>query len=911
MNSSRSNLPCLLRYATLGRRAGEHAHRRERAPKGRASRVPDPSRPVATADTRREAPGVPNLARVSFANPVASVGTSELASTTAMAHFDPYWNKDNKRVSGMFQEASRRKEEEAAAAARKPPQSTLLDGLHETNAARRWQGGALQRLNASLNAQPRAPAPARAPAPTNDRRKSFDPAPAPGTNTLSRGYQPKAPGELCSQEEIQRKKEAALKRRLERERTEKEELQRKLDQALQQQQRQPQQQQQQQQQQPPLAANLQPNPPVAPKRNSMVSFAAAKPAAAPARSVAQHPTSDDKLWPDQPFEIDVVLADDPVDDKLTVRAKSFPGYPAHAVLMDGGLRARNMWKTLSEKGACATWDVKPTAVYRPLLARARAETLLRVEDRVSGKVEACRAEVKAADERVSRAIQAAEASSLSLPSNLRDLVDEARGVANEAGGGGGGRGGRGRGRGGRGRGGRGRGRGNAEPEPKPRFQSFSAAAEEEKVGGLGESDVVAAIVFGLRSVPGPKVVPAAADARALVRVLRHAQSQIGVPLGVSAATDPTAPILLAPVVARAVAKVGFGASLTTTTASGAEEDGARRTGKEDEKGKGRESIASWFNRSEPEPAETAPEKAPEVESSMDTAYDHDGDRVAPEVIELLSDDDDDDRSAQSARTTTRHPPGTLVTALGLRSRPELNGDVFEVRAWCGERQRYHLARWGTGTPEVYARPENVTPMHAGPSEPASAPTAREEEPITIDDDDDDGGPSCRQMSDDDLRGLVRDQLRAATEENRLESTTVRQIMDALEETYLVSLSGERKRFVREVVDEFIAERTRSARKVSDEAKAKASDEERGRREREALVEEVRAGATELIRAKKDLRRIEDAIKPKETRKRRELAAGTRDAGDYIRFAPNARTGAGMAWEGAGGMSMGPNVEDFF
>ena len=293
---------------------------------------------------------------------------------------------------------------------------------------------------------------------------------------------------------------------------------------------------------------------------------------------------------------------------------------------------------------------------------------------------------------------------------------------------------------------------------------------------------------------------------------------------------------------------------------------------------------------------------------MDTAYDHDGDRVAPEVIELLSDDDDDDGSAQSARTT-RHPPGTLVTATGLRSRPELNGDVFEVRAWCSERERYHLARWGTGTPEVYAKPENVTPMHAGPSEPASAPTAREEEPITIDDDDDDG-PSCRQMSDDDLRGLVRDQLRAATEENRLESTTVRQIMDALEETYLVSLSGERKRFVREVVDEFIAERTRSARKASDEAKAKASDEERGRREREALVGEVRAGATELIRAKKDLRRIEDAIKPKETRKRRELAP-TFDAGDYVQFAPNARTGAGMAWEGAGGMSMGPNVEDFF
>ena len=74
---------------------------------------------------------------------------------------------------------------------------------------------------------------------------------------------------------------------------------------------------------------------------------------------------------------------------------------------------------------------------------------------------------------------------------------------------------------------------------------------------------------------------------------------------------------------------------------------------------------------------------------------------------------------------------------------------------------------------------------------------------------------------------------------------------------------------------------------------------------------MRAGATELIRAKRDLRRIEDAIEPRETRKRRELAAPTFDAGDYVRFAPNARTGAGMAWEGAGGMSMGPNVEDFF
>ena len=76
----------------------------------------------------------------------------------------------------MFQEASRRKEEEAAAAARKPPQSTLLDGLHETNAARRWQGGALQRLSSPRRAGRRA-APARPHADQRPEGRQFPPAP--------------------------------------------------------------------------------------------------------------------------------------------------------------------------------------------------------------------------------------------------------------------------------------------------------------------------------------------------------------------------------------------------------------------------------------------------------------------------------------------------------------------------------------------------------------------------------------------------------------------------------------------------------------------------------------------------------------------------------------------------------------
>ena len=802
-----------------------------------------------------------------------------------MAHFDPYWNKDNKRVSGMFQEVARRKEEEAAAAMRKPPPSTLLDGLHETNAGRRWRGGALQRLNATLNAQPRAVPPARPPAPTTDRRKSVGPVPTPGTNTLSRGYAPKAPGEQCTNEEIARKKEAALIRRLERERLEKEELQRKLDAALNQ--------HQHQQQQQPIRghANLTPNQPSAPqsapkRTNPMVSLTAGKrPAMSSGRPVAQHP-GDDKLWPDQLFEIDIVLADDPAQakegDKLVVKAKSFPGYPAHAVLMDGSLRGRDMRKTLVEKGVVATWEVKPTAMYRPLVTRATREKLLRVDDRVSEKVTALRTTADAAESRLKRSMDDVRKRRMEVPHDVRELVETARGTNANTNpkprkpGGRGGRGGRGRGRGKAGR-----TEETSEPAARPRFRSFQAADEEEKVGGLGESDLVAAIAFALRSTPGAKVNPATADAKALVRVLRHVQTQIGVPLGVSAKTDPRH-LKLAPVVSRAVLKVGFDPTFGETKTP-------------ERRASGKESIANWFNEpAQPEPESapvTAPESAPE--SSRDKVNDHD-------VIDLLSDDE----AGASEEQPARHLPGSLVVVRGLISRPDLNGDVFEVRAWSTERSRYRLAQAGGGLTarEIYAKPENVSACSADDAGALNRGAA--EEPVITIDDEEDEGPVCGQMSDDDLRELVIDQLRLATEEDRLARTTVRQIMDTLEKTYLVSLSGDRKSVVRECVDTYIAERTSKAR----EEEGRVAVE---RLRVEGLVDTIRRAATELIEAKKALRRIEEATKPRETRKRREPTAPTYDSADYVQFAPNGRTGAGMTWEGAGGMSFGPNVEDFY
>ena len=803
-----------------------------------------------------------------------------------MAHFDPYWNKDNKRVSGMFQEVARRKEEEAAAAMRKPPPSTLLDGLHETNAGRRWRGGALQRLNATLNAQPRAVPPARPPAPTTDRRNSVGPVPTPGTNTLSSGYAPKAPGEQCTNEEIARKKEAALIRRLERERLEKEELKRKLDAALNQHQ------QQQQQQQQPIRghANLTPNQPSAPqsapkRTNPMVSLTAGKrPAMSSGRPATQHP-GDDKLWPDQLFEIDIVLAHDPAQgkegDKLVVKAKSFPGYPAHAVLMDGSLRGRDMRKTLVEKGVVATWEVKPTAMYRPLVTRATREKLLRVDDRVSEKVTALRATADAAENRLKRSTDDVRTRRMEVPHDVRELVETARGTNTNTNtkprkpGGRGGKGGRGRGRGASGR------DETSEPAAPPRFRSFAAADEEEKVGGLGESDLVAAIAFALRSTPGAKVNPATADAKALVRVLRHVQTQMGVPLGVSAKTDPRH-LKLAPVVSRAVLKVGFDPTFGETKTP-------------ERRASGKESIANWFNEpAQPEPESapvTAPESAPE--SSRDKVNDHD-------VIDLLSDDE----AGASEEQPARHLPGSLVVVRGLISRPDLNGDVFEVRAWSTERSRYRLAQAGGGLTarEIYAKPENVSACSADDAGALNRGAA--EEPVITIDDEEDEGPVCGQMSDDDLRELVIDQLRLATEEDRLERTTVRQIMDTLEKTYLVSLSGDRKSVVRECVDTYIAERTSKAR----EEEGRVAVE---RLRVEGLVDTIRRAATELIEAKKALRRIEEATKPRETRKRREPTAPTYDSADYVQFAPNGRTGAGMTWEGAGGMSFGPNVEDFY
>ena len=76
---------------------------------------------------------------------------------------------------------------------------------------------------------------------------------------------------------------------------------------------------------------------------------------------------------------------------------------------------------------------------------------------------------------------------------------------------------------------------------------------------------------------------------------------------------------LAPVVSRAVLKVGFDPTFGET--------------KTTERASGKESIASWFN----EPAEPEPESAPVT--APESAPDHDGERADPDVIDLLSDDE--------------------------------------------------------------------------------------------------------------------------------------------------------------------------------------------------------------------------------------------------------------------------------
>jgi hypothetical protein len=109
----------------------------------------------------------------------------------------------------------------------------------------------------------------------------------------------------------------------------------------------------------------------------------------------------------QPFHVEIELAAnecDTANDRLLIRAKSFPGYPAHAVLMGLGQRANeHVYKKIVEEGDKATWEVKPTSVYTALLELSAGQELLAVEDGVEKKLTELREDVSMGVKRLARA----------------------------------------------------------------------------------------------------------------------------------------------------------------------------------------------------------------------------------------------------------------------------------------------------------------------------------------------------------------------------------------------------------------------------------------------------------------------------------------------------------------------------
>jgi hypothetical protein len=261
-----------------------------------------------------------------------------------------------------------------------------------------------------------------------------------------------------------------------------------------------------------------------------------------AKAPGPNPDAQDK---NQPFQVDIDLATNECDakdrdkgDRLLVRAKSFHGYPALAVL--NGLQG--VGKKIVEKGSAALWEVRPATAYTMLLASARGQRLLAVEDKVEQRLKALREDVGMGEKRLARAEDDAKVAGVALPAAVAEAAGRAGGAAAaaEAGGDRAGRGG-GR-RGGRGARGGGTGRGVRKSDsadaaaagspPKrwnPEPWSTSAAADE-RIGGMNEKELAAAIDIALRQMP-MKISPATASSADVARVLRAVQAAHGINLG--------------------------------------------------------------------------------------------------------------------------------------------------------------------------------------------------------------------------------------------------------------------------------------------------------------------------------------------------------------------------------------------
>ena len=530
--------------------------------------------------------------------------------------FDNSWNKGNQRLSQAWEKASKKQDAPAANAA---PASVLLRQVLASD-QRKWKGGALKRVGDGLReneeraAHPKLnmgqPAP-RPPAPT----ARF------GANPLSRGA-PSAPAATQNEKEKRPVVDDAMREQMERRRLE---ALRKLAARA-----------------PALGAPLD-APPVrapAPRHPPEAKPSSSASASASRRSFEFGPSRDgagrrvsggastrgaraasDATSPDQFFGLELFLANEASPDgsvegfdRLHVRAKSFPGYPANAVLSwatSPASPAGETKKWLLEKGELAVWRVTPATAYRALADRAAREPLLAVRDAVATRIERAKTEVAATTHALARAEEECAALGVDVPADVAERARAATAREKKASGkkspegvstrassarvlgatrrrppdskpphfvngdltarvprferpaweSTGGMNTRPR-------------RGDADDsrvspsgEDRPRGDTRDAR-RDECVGGFDEKGLASVLAAATQLAPGRRVSPATADAADFVRVLRYAQRQHSLDLGAPETENakknpPSAEELgetlerLPPLVLRAARRCGF------------------------------------------------------------------------------------------------------------------------------------------------------------------------------------------------------------------------------------------------------------------------------------------------------------------------------------------------------------------
>ena len=632
--------------------------------------------------------------------------------------FDHSWNKGNQRLSQAWEKASKKQD---APAANAPPTSVLLQRVLAPDRGK-WKGGALKRVGDGLReneeraAHPKLnmgqPAP-RPPAPT----ARF------GTNPLSRGA-PSAPAANSAGRHTQSAPvvDDAMREQMERRRLE---ALRKLAARA------------------PAPGAADAPPARAPAPSHVACETKANKASRAPSSVAFGPSRDgaqrrrlsggaargaraaDAASPDQFFSVELFLAheaspDGSVEtfDRLHVRAKSFPGHPASAVLSwatSPASPAGETKKWLLGKGEVAVWRVTPATAYRALLDRAKREPLLAVQDAVASRIARAGAARDAADETLARAEEECAALGADVPADLAERARAARSLdarlrAEDA-----------TDTDKKARASRVLGATRRRPPPSkaafagtrgvsvsvPRFPrpawesrnlsglsrdgssdfpprgkraEESARELEPLVGGFDEKGLASVLAAATRLAPGRRVSPATADAADFVRVLRYAQRQHGLDLGVSRqnAAETSAPILASlretlervpPLVLRAARRCGFPTDFARRASTLAKADAKARAAPED-----------------PPPAGTA-------DDVLDLVSDDDDDDDDDDDEEVVVIDEDDDEPADDEPAAT--PPAKKKPAAFVVASPSvLASALAELREAVGdlEKARVELDR---------------------------------------------------------------------------------------------------------------------------------------------------------------------------------------------------------------------------